>query len=623
MRIRIPYNRISICFIFFAAILLLDSCEEFFDPDQGLVVDESEYFQDWNEYRAAELGLYALQQDLVEQLLILGELRGDLLTVTDNADRDLIEVNQHQISYVNKYASPLAFYRLIGACNRLSTRLEQDHPEVLKDTTGTIYDRLYGEVLCMRAWAYFNAARIYKEVPYIWPELTTAEEISEYVSQSKTVINPVTIIYGPDGYNNDTIYNDTVVLERMYLDLPAIVDTFTTQLQEKVKLVGVLHNLVNGDPTWDVTIWNRFAMYSLLGQMYMEIGNFGMAVQYFDQILRFGDYNEIEGSFIRYGLDRKFSFGNWQNIFTTIDIDEHIMTVWFSKTYQQQNRLQFLFDPEAPNQYMLKPTATAIAAWETEWYDYARIEDDNYDLTVLDPLEPGIPGDFFRGYERSYIYMKDGVAMERGAVRRMLEYKRVRNESAVKEMMKGVDTVVYKYTLGKNRFDQDANFPVFRAGGIHLYYAEIYSQWRFPDPSGNVKPVVSTALAVLNDGTYSYVGDQMGVRGRVGLGLGIEAISTNDPIYVHDPETNQVIGYRDYYGNLSAKQLYVEDQIMEERLREMAFEGERFYDLMRLARRRSDPAYLADRVAAKFESPLREQVRERLMNEENWYIKLQ
>ncbi len=624
MRIRIPYSGKTIIIIFISVILMLNSCEEFFDPDQGLIVDENEYFQDWNEYRAAELGLYALQQDLVEQLVILGELRGDLLTVTENADRDLVEVNRNQITAANKYASPLAFYRLIGACNRLSTRLEQDHPEVLKDTTGTIFDRLYGEVLCMRAWAYFNAARIYREVPYVWPELTTAEEISEYVSQNRTVINPVTIIYGPDGYNNDTIYNDTVVLERMYLDLPAIVDTFTTQLQEKVKLVGVLHNLVNRDPTWDVTIWNRFAMHSLLGQMYLEIGNFGKAIQNFDQVLRFGDYNEIEGPYIRYGLDNKFSFNKWQNIFTTIDVDEHILALWFSKSYEQQNQLQYLFDKETPNQYMLKPTETAITAWETEWSGYLRIEnDDNYSLTRLDPEEQGIPGDFYRGYNKSYIYLKNGEAMTGTEVRQMLEYKRVQNESAVREMMKGVDTVVYKYTLGKNRFDRDANFPVFRAAGIHLYYAEIYSQWRFPDPSGIVKPVVSTSLAVLNDGTYTFDGDQMGVRGRVGLGNGIEAVSTNDPIYIHDPETNQVTGYLNYAGNLSAKQLYVEDQIMEERIREMAFEGERFYDLMRIARRRGDPAYLANKVAAKFESPLKEEIRQRLINEDNWYIKLQ
>jgi hypothetical protein len=76
--------------------------------------------------------------------------------------------------------------------------------------------------------------------------------------------------------------------------------------------------------------------------------------------------------------------------------------------------------------------------------------------------------------------------------------------------MKGVDTVVYKYSLGKNRFDQDANFPVYRAAGIHLWYAEIYARWRFPDQNGIVKPRVSECEAVLNDGTYDFDGRQMG-----------------------------------------------------------------------------------------------------------------
>ncbi len=623
MKIKIPYISHTIISLLVAVFLLSGSCEKFFDPEQALIVDEDNYFNDWNEYRAAELGLYALQQELVTQLVVLGELRGDMLTVTENADRDLIEVNLHQVHPGNKYGSPLNFYRLIGACNRLSTRLEMDHPEVLKDSTSNIYDRLYGEVLCMRAWAYFNAAKIFKEVPYVWPSLTTAEEISEYVSQSKTVVNPITIVYGPDGYTNDTIYGDTVVLERMFLDLPAIVDTFTTQLREKVKLVGVIHNLVNEDPTWDVTIWNRFAMSSLLGQMYLEIRNYGMAVQYFDQIMRFQRYNNNEGSNVRYGLDKKFSRASWKNIFSGVDRDEHIMTLWFNKSYQQQNQLQFLFSTQTPNQYMLKPTAFAIQNWETLWRDYNREEFENPDLTYLDPENPGIPGDFYRGHNVSYVYQREGINMENGEVSEMLELKTMQNESALKEFMAGVDTVVYKFTIGKNSFDQDANFPIFRAAGIHLYYAEIFARWRFPDANGIVKPDVFEGLTVLNDGTYDFDSRQLGVRGRVGYGTGIEAISLTDPIYIHDPFTNEVTGYLDYGSNLFAKQIYLEDRIMEERAREMAFEGERFYDLMRIAKRRGDPSYLADKVAAKFESPLKEQIREHLMNEENWYLKIQ
>jgi hypothetical protein len=623
MNIKIPKPGFILSTLFIAVFLIGSSCEKFFDPEQGLIIDESDYFKDWNEYRAAELGLYALQQELVTQLVVLGELRGDLLNVTENADRDLLEVNTHRITPGNKYSSPLQFYRLIGACNRLSTLLEQEHPEVLKDTAATIYDRLYGEVLCMRAWAYFNAVRIFKEVPYVWPSLTTVEEINEYVSQGKTVINPVTIIYGPDGYDNDTIYGDTVILERLYLDLPAIVDTFTHQLNTRVKVVGVLHNLVNEDPSWDASIWNLSGMHSLLGQMYLEIGNFGMAVEHFDRILYYQRFNELVGSNVRFGLDNKFSNASWKTIFSGIDPDEHIMTLWFNKSYQQQNQLQFLFSTQSPNQYMLKPTPVAVKAWESVWRDFARIEEDDPELTILDPDQAGVPGDFHRGYRVSYIYQKNGINMELSEVQEMMDLRRNGNETGVKDIMQGVDTVVYKYTFGKNSFDQDANFPIFRAAGIHLYYAEIYARWRYPDPSGIVKPYVSVSLNILNNGSYDYDERQLGVRGRVSLGTGIEAVSLVDPIYVHHPDNNQVVGYLDYSGNLNAKQVYLEDRVMEEKIRELAFEGERFYDLMRVARRRGDPSYLADKVAAKFDPPQREQIRQHLLNEDNWYLKLQ
>ena len=61
---------------------MLNSCEKFFNPEQELVIMKDNFHKDWNEYRSAELGLYSFQQKLVEQLVILGELRGDLLEVT-------------------------------------------------------------------------------------------------------------------------------------------------------------------------------------------------------------------------------------------------------------------------------------------------------------------------------------------------------------------------------------------------------------------------------------------------------------------------------------------------------------------------------------------------------------
>ncbi len=608
----------------------LVSCESFFHPPQDMVLDFEETFSDWNEYRSAELGLYKLQQDLVDQLVILGELRGDLLEVTPNADADLLEVYNFNMGPDNKYGSPIPFYRLIGACNNLSNQLESAHPEVLMPRSDiTPYTRLYGEVICMRAWAYFNAVRIFEEVPYIWPDLISAESIQEYVNTGFTVIDTMRIIYGPDGYHNDTIYMDTIQLDRAFLNLHAVIDTFTTQINERVREVGVLHNLINGDPSWEVTIWTKPSMHCLMGQMYLHDGNLWAAREHFDQILYFNDFNNSEGYYVRYGLDSKFravydKFGNftastWKNIFLGFDRDEHILTVWFNKSYQQQNDLQNFFSNVEPNRYMLKPTHLAILNWETVWKDSEIKYDEKPNKTYM--VAVGMPGDFGRGYEASYVYWQNGHIMPWESVQEMLEYKRLGETRTVSEIMAGVDTVVYKYTLGRNEFDRDANFPIYRAAGIHFYYAELTARGVFYQGENDYRGETNTCLTILNNGDYEDADPkQLGIRGRVGLGDGYDGIQLGNIIYQHDPFTNKITGYLDYTNNIEAKQRYLEDQIMDEKAREMAFEGERFYDLIRIAQRRGEPSFLADRVAAKFDGAKANQIREYLMDEHNWYL---
>jgi len=61
----------------------------------------------------------------------------------------------------------------------------------------------------------------------------------------------------------------------------------------------------------------------------------------------------------------------------------------------------------------------------------------------------------------------------------------------------------------------------------------------------------------------------------------------------------------------------VEDLIVDEEALELAFEGSRFFDLMRVAHRRNDPNYLASRVARRDASLLG-----KLQNPDNWYFPL-
>jgi hypothetical protein len=271
---------------------------------------------------------------------------------------------------------------------------------------------------------------------------------------------------------------------------------------------------------------------------------------------------------------------------------------------------------------MMKPTKLAVENWETIWSG-TKVNKDNTNPSATYVVETGVPGDFSRGHRISYAYRKGSELLNNEEVRLMLHYKSIGNYRDMENLMNGVDTVVYKYTIGKDIFDHDANFIIYRAANIHLYAAEIYTYWLFDRTgNGNLTTDVNKSLAILNNGAYRDPpnANQLGVRGRVGFGDGDDAVYVENYIYRHDPYTNRIIGYINLSNNLPGKQAYLEDQIIRERARELAYEGQRFFDLIRVAKKRNDPAYLADKVAAKFSGAKAEQIRSLLMNEENWYI---
>ena len=607
-------------------ILAMTSCEDFFNPKQDILIDEEALYSDWYEYRAVAMGMYGLQQNLAEQLLVLGELRSDLVNITDNAEAEMIEIYNFNPSRVNKYASPVNFFKLIAATNNLISKLQENHPNVMDPASPvTNYDRLYGEALCMRAWAYFNAVRVYGKVPYIHESLTDIKETQAYINSSETYIDSVHIIFGIDGYSNDTIYNEPVELEKKYYDQKLVINHFTNELETKVKAVGVDYALTNDDNTWGITVWNTHAMNALLGIMYLTDGNLAEAAHYFEEIVYFQSNNR------RYQLDETFSRENWKNIFTNIDNREHIYTLWFNKSNLQQNDFQMMFEPTGPHKYMLKPSRQAVMFWESIWDNYL-LEGNNNQPWKAKTVTRGRPGDFYRGYQAGYVYMRNNEIIRDSTVQQMLILKSVGDDRSANTIIAGADTVIWKYSIGKDTYSQDANFIIYRAAGIHLWLAEVYAFWAFERQSG-VSTFLSNAVNIVNDGSNYATSSsrrQQGVRGRVGFAdwafatgyrlIYDDRLKIGNIVYDRDPVTNEVIGYRDFTNKTFQLQLYLEEQIMNERARELAFEGERFYDLMRVAKRRNDPSFLAEKVSAKFPEGERDRIYNLLLDENNWYI---
>ena len=157
------------------------------------------------------------------------------------------------------------------------------------------------------------------------------------------------------------------------------------------------------------------------------------------------------------------------------------------------------------------------------------------------------------------------------------------------------ETYIFKYALDASTL-YSSDVILYRDADVHLMLAEALNRTGQSD----------FALILLNSGIknanpkptgYPNWTNNLGVRGRVKLSA--KTVPAEEPNKIE----------------------YVENLLLEERAKELAFEGKRWSDLMRIATRRSDPTFLANKVAAKFSNAnTANNIRTLLSNPENWYI---
>ena len=543
--------------ILIAAIVtsfILVSCSDVLDVNSERVTFDKDYrMSSPNDTIYAMYGIFHQLQKVADSYVLLGELRGDLMDVTENSNLNLREINNFEISKNNPYANILNYYSVINNCNYVIHNLDTAYI-----TKGQKV--MYGYVAAVksiRAWTYMQMALNFGSVKYYEKPILTetdAQSVNNYP---------------------DISFNELADL--LIADLTPWKD-----VTPPPSLTG-----------------NSFPIHFILGDLYLWKGDgyYDKAAKEYHDLM----YNEYWRIYFQYqsawNLKNKvistssgFSI-NWINSFNP-NYGEAITQIKCPTTYGQK------FDLDSLNyNYQLTPSTVAINNWDTQIY---------YN-TALDY----IAGDLRR--YGSYID-KSNVNVNNNVITSIIT-PTIQSAPA--------KNIIYKYLA------YDQTVMVYRSSLLYLRYAEAVNRLGKPNLAFAVlknglrsTTLASRSIVPLNEKTtdnYMDFSDRRfdynaGIRWR-GLGPKLKD-PTGAVISLNDCDSTFVIKEQP---SLNDSILYVEDLIQKELALETAFEGNRFQDLMRIAIRRNDNAYLANIVSSKYTNN-KDAIKTKLMDRTKWYL---
>lgn len=378
-------------------------------------------------------------------------------------------------------------------------------------------------------------------------------------------------IYGEAVYHDLALSSEIDLSQAKVLAFDELIDRLIDVMQNGVEGIDAFHAL-----DWTKILnntdysWNRMGINpdALVSELYMWDGNYVAAARHLTHTLSGLGVINNNGSDTRWLLGDLFQNSKWGTIwgeaFTGTAISkEAVSAVPYDFDRNQTNHLQYWFSNLSPNVYYFKPAESLI-----EKYDNGKRKDKG-------------EGDY-------------------------------RKAASINE--EGGENTIYRYTKGHKAYEHDAYIYIYRAADLWLMLAETLNQLGDIAAADSVLNVGlnsswngSELLAPFDVPSFtqnsSVLKSCLGVRGRAGMA----------PNYVRDYVTPDA--------TLERKQWVLDSLIAEEVALESAFEGKRWFTLLRMSRNSGQPAKIADQVCMKFPEGEREKYRQLLMNPENWFIK--
>ena len=296
---------------------ILSSCEDFLNEVPGDKITPDQHYKTFIDAVTSTIGAYSVLQEVVPNLVILNDLRSDLMTETENFDMDLRNINRHNIDIENKYNDPSGYYRVILNANEVLNNLEniQKYDRVF-DSLTLAYATI--DMVSLRSWAYFTLVRLYGEAAYIPQDMNSYDENYKFEYYTK---------------------------DRMIDTLISHLDTSLTYPDRFIQM----------DMESSVLLYER----ALRGELYLEKGEYQKASS--NLINAIGDAD----------IRTRFKMGDyededWKYIFVNAvgQISEVMSVVPYAYEDNQENPLSDIFF--ADRKYLVKPSGYIVNLFSTQ-----------------------------------------------------------------------------------------------------------------------------------------------------------------------------------------------------------------------------------------------------------------
>ena len=576
---------------FLVLLLLLSfmSCGKMLEMDSEMVKFEGDNTLDTPEDTLnSVMGIIRQMQVVADRTVLLGEIRADLMQVNDKATTDIKALAVVPMTdEANIYNQINDYYAIINNCNYYLANVDPEAQRLSK----FIFKREYIAVKVYRAWTYLQLAKIYGKVPLVLNPLLSMEEAQQAMNMNPT-------------------------------DLQGICDYFISDLSQYVgskddeEMEFPQYGSVYGIDSRKLFIPLRV----ILGEMCLWTGRYTEAARYLH------DYLTKTSRPITIGISKvQWNVKNEEEFYTSAPYDNR---AGLATTENDANENIFVIPMETTEFNGIKSLLGTV---------YNSVEYNKYYAQVS-------PSQAMKriSREEDYLWLFSRTSTIKDSIRAPKDNLR-------SALMAGDLRLWGNYGTRKVNRDETSDYseeiqtikklannfiPIYRKQYVYLLYAEALNRAGFPH----------SAFAVLKYGLCNeenekrIPADELEKAGDL-IDFPNSAYRITDKTIDDQKYPKNTMGiHARGCGNAECDKLYciektvtsptdtiemVEDLIVNEMALETAFEGLRYYTLMRIAMRRGNNSYLAEPISRRDDPDGTKkdmELYEKLMNRDNWYL---